>query len=79
MIERFGSAILQCPCCKKAKLELLYVVDAKGNRKEVLREQTLVLDGWFLAYLFGNVDQTCLCRQAGVIEEVCLVHTTVAS
>jgi hypothetical protein len=37
-IEKFGSAILQCPCCKKAKLELLYIVDVKGNRKEVLRE-----------------------------------------
>jgi hypothetical protein len=38
MIEKFGSATLQCPCCKRARLELLYIVDAKGNRKEVLRE-----------------------------------------
>jgi hypothetical protein len=38
MIEKFGVTALLCPCCKKAKLELLYVVDAKGNKKEVLRE-----------------------------------------
>lgn len=37
-IERFGTDNLVCPCCKKGKLELLYVVDATGNRKEVLRE-----------------------------------------
>lgn len=38
LIEKFGTNILQCKCCKKAKLELLYVVDLKGNKKEVLRE-----------------------------------------
>lgn len=38
LIEKFGIATLQCPYCKKAKLELLYIVDAKGNKKEVLRE-----------------------------------------
>jgi hypothetical protein len=37
MIERFGRNVLQCRCCKKAKPELLYVVDVKG-KKEVLRE-----------------------------------------
>lgn len=37
MIEKYGSDRLLCSRCKKAKLELLYVVDIKG-RKEVQRE-----------------------------------------
>ncbi len=38
MIEKFGSGALICKCCKKAKLELLYVLDIGGKRKEVQRE-----------------------------------------
>lgn len=34
MIEKYGPDATMCPCCKKAKLELLYVVDISG-RKEV--------------------------------------------
>ena len=37
LIEKYGVDRLQCPNCKKAKLELLYQVDAKG-KKEVLKE-----------------------------------------
>jgi hypothetical protein len=37
MIEKYGTEGLLCRCCKKAKLQLLYVVDIKGN-KEVQRE-----------------------------------------
>ncbi len=37
MIERFGTDVLLCKSCKKAKVELLYVVDANGI-KEVQRE-----------------------------------------
>ncbi len=37
MIEKFGTDQLLCKSCKKAKLELLYIVDYKG-RKEVQRE-----------------------------------------
>jgi hypothetical protein len=37
MIEKYGNDGLLCSRCKKAKLELLYVVDIKG-RKEVQRE-----------------------------------------
>jgi len=37
MIEKYGSDGLTCPCCKKAKIELLYVVDING-KKEVQRE-----------------------------------------
>ena len=37
MIEKYGTEGLLCRCCKKAKLQLLYVVDVKGH-KEVQRE-----------------------------------------
>lgn len=37
MIEKYGSDGLLCKCCKKAKLELLYVADITG-RKEVQKE-----------------------------------------
>ena len=37
MIEKYGTDGLLCRCCKKAKLQLLYVVDVKGH-KEVQRE-----------------------------------------
>lgn len=37
-IEKFGTDTMLCSSCKKAKLELLYVLDTGGNRKEVLRE-----------------------------------------
>ncbi len=37
MMEKFGTDQLLCKSCKKAKLELLYIVDYKG-RKEVQRE-----------------------------------------
>ncbi len=37
MIEKYGTDGLLCNCCKKAKLELLYVMNIKG-RKEVQRE-----------------------------------------
>jgi len=32
MIEKYGTDVMLCPCCKKAKLELLYVVNPKSNR-----------------------------------------------
>ena len=38
MIEKYGTNHMLCPCCKKAKLELLYVVDIKGSREKVQRE-----------------------------------------
>ncbi len=38
MIEKYGADAMLCNRCKKAKLELLYVLDIKGNREEVLRE-----------------------------------------
>jgi len=38
MIEKYGRDAMLCSSCKKAKLELLYVLDSKGNRKEVQRE-----------------------------------------
>lgn len=38
MIEKFGTDTMLCKSCKKAKLELLYVCDIKGNKKEVQRE-----------------------------------------
>ncbi len=37
MIEKYGTDAMLCKCCKKAKLELLYVVDVTG-KKEVQRE-----------------------------------------
>ena len=37
MIEKYGSDRLLCTSCKKAKLQLMYVVDITG-RKEVQRE-----------------------------------------
>ena len=37
MIEKYGTDNLLCRCCKKAKLQLLYVADINGN-KEVQRE-----------------------------------------
>src|SRR6266498_2741436 len=38
MIEKYGTDTLLCNCCKKAKLELLYVTDIKGSREKVQRE-----------------------------------------
>jgi hypothetical protein len=38
MIEKYGTDALLCSSCKKAKLELLYVRDMAGERKEVQRE-----------------------------------------
>jgi hypothetical protein len=38
LLERYGVDITLCPCCKKAKLELLYVRHAKAAQKEVQRE-----------------------------------------
>jgi hypothetical protein len=38
MIEKFGADAMLCSSCKKAKLELLYVLNINGNRKEVQRE-----------------------------------------
>jgi hypothetical protein len=38
MIEKYGTDGMLCSSCKKAKLELLYVLDINGNRKEVQRE-----------------------------------------
>ena len=37
MNEKYGTDGLTCPCCKKGKLQLLYVVGING-RKEVQRE-----------------------------------------
>ena len=37
-IEQSGCERLLCPRCGKATLELLYVCDSRGGRKEVLRE-----------------------------------------
>jgi hypothetical protein len=37
MIEKYGTDAMLCKCCKKAKLQLLYVVDITGV-KEVQRE-----------------------------------------
>ncbi|MEJ7681129.1 MAG: transposase [Segetibacter sp.] len=37
MIEKYGTDAMLCSRCKKAKLELLYIVDVKGG-KEVQRE-----------------------------------------
>ncbi len=38
MIEKYGTDGLLCSRCKKAKLELLYVVDVSGKIKVVQRE-----------------------------------------
>lgn len=38
MIEKYGTDDMLCSSCKKAKLELLYVHDITGERKEVQRE-----------------------------------------
>ena len=38
MIEKYGTDSMLCCSCKKAKLELLYVLDINGNRKKVQRE-----------------------------------------
>jgi chitinase len=38
MIEKYGTDGLLCSSCKKAKLELLYVVDVNGSREKVQRE-----------------------------------------
>ncbi len=38
MIEKYGTDALLCSSCKKAKLELLYVLNINGNKKEVQRE-----------------------------------------
>jgi len=38
MIEKYGTDQLLCKSCKKAKLELLYVLNTGGGRKEVQRE-----------------------------------------
>ena len=37
IIEKYGSERLLCSSCKKAKLELMYVIDITG-KKEVQRE-----------------------------------------
>ncbi len=37
MIEKYGTDVMLCKSCKKAKLELLYLVDIKGI-KEVQKE-----------------------------------------
>ena len=37
MLEKYGSDVMLCSACKKAMLELLYVIDING-RKEVQRE-----------------------------------------
>ncbi len=38
MIEKYGMDGMLCSSCKKARLELLYVLDINGSRKEVQRE-----------------------------------------
>ncbi len=38
MIEKYGTDGMLCSSCKKAKLELLYVLDISGKRKKVQRE-----------------------------------------
>jgi hypothetical protein len=38
MLERYGTDITLCPCCKKARLELLYVRHARTAQKQVQRE-----------------------------------------
>lgn len=38
IIEKYGTDGMLCSSCKKAKLELLYVLDINGNRKKVQRE-----------------------------------------
>jgi hypothetical protein len=38
MLERYGVDITLCPCCKKARLELLYVRHLKTSKKKVQRE-----------------------------------------
>jgi hypothetical protein len=38
MLERYGIDITLCPCCKKARLELLYVRHVKTAQKQVQRE-----------------------------------------
>ncbi len=38
MIEKYGTDAMLCSSCKKAKLELLYVLNINGNKKEVQRE-----------------------------------------
>ncbi len=38
ILERYGVDISLCPCCKKARLELLYVRYAHGAKKQVLKE-----------------------------------------
>lgn len=38
MIEKYGTDQFLCKSCKKAKLELLYVLNTGGGRKEVQRE-----------------------------------------
>ncbi len=38
MMEKYGTDVMTCKSCKKAQLELLYVVNINGNKKEVQRE-----------------------------------------
>jgi hypothetical protein len=38
MLERYGVDITLCPCCKQARLELLYVRHAKAAQRQVQRE-----------------------------------------
>ncbi|MDQ3843667.1 MAG: IS91 family transposase [Bacteroidota bacterium] len=38
MLEKYGKDITLCPCCQKAKLELLYVRQAKTAHRQVLKE-----------------------------------------
>jgi len=39
MIEKLGTDALLCKCCKKAKLELLYVLDRSGGRKKEVQKE----------------------------------------
>ena len=38
MLETYGVDITLCPCCKKARLQLLYVCSVSGAKKQVLKE-----------------------------------------
>jgi hypothetical protein len=38
MLERFGVDISMCPCCKRAKLELLYMRHPRAAKRKVLKE-----------------------------------------
>ena len=38
MIEKYGTDVMLCSVCKKAKLDLMYVIDVMKDGKQVLRE-----------------------------------------